>query len=160
MGPATIGSTTRVPATRGPQRRPASAEATTSSGASSSFSAKRVIAAEYRRKPALGEGLQRLRELDHVGAIKELSGGVAFGPGEVDLRSWVRRVDLPPPSGSQDAGRHDSDRTTLTQSSCFCLNTSYASGACSNGTRCVMTKLGSISPRSIRLSNGLVYRWT
>jgi choline dehydrogenase len=37
------------------------------------------------------EGLQRVRELGRVGAIKELSGGVEFGPGpEVDLRSWVR----------------------------------------------------------------------
>jgi hypothetical protein len=34
------------------------------------------------------EGQQRVRELGHVGAIKELSGGVEFGPGpEVDLRS-------------------------------------------------------------------------
>jgi len=38
------------------------------------------------------EGLQRVRELGHVGAIKELSGGVEFAPGpEVDLRSWVRK---------------------------------------------------------------------
>ncbi|HEY6811158.1 MAG TPA: GMC oxidoreductase [Propionibacteriaceae bacterium] len=38
------------------------------------------------------EGLQRVRELGHVGALKELSGGVEFGPGpEVDLRSWVRK---------------------------------------------------------------------
>jgi choline dehydrogenase len=38
------------------------------------------------------EGLQRVRELGHVGALKELSGGVEFGPApEVDLRSWVRK---------------------------------------------------------------------
>jgi choline dehydrogenase len=38
------------------------------------------------------EGLLRVRELGHVGALKELSGGVEFGPGpEVDLRSWVRK---------------------------------------------------------------------
>ena len=37
------------------------------------------------------EGLRRVRELAGVGAIKELSGGVDFGPGpEVDLRTWVR----------------------------------------------------------------------
>jgi hypothetical protein len=37
-------------------------------------------------------GLQRIRELGHVGALKELSGGVEFGPGpEVALRSWVRK---------------------------------------------------------------------
>jgi choline dehydrogenase-like flavoprotein len=50
----------------------------------------------YYREPddldRIVEGLQRARELGHVGAIKELSGGVEFGPGpEVDLRSWVRR---------------------------------------------------------------------
>ena len=39
----------------------------------------------------LVEGLRRVRDLSRVGAIKELSGGVEFGPGpEVDLRSWVR----------------------------------------------------------------------
>jgi hypothetical protein len=48
---ATIGSTTKIPATRGPQRRPASDEPTTSKGASSSFNARTVIAAEYRRRP-------------------------------------------------------------------------------------------------------------
>jgi choline dehydrogenase len=50
----------------------------------------------YYREPddldRMVEGLQRVRELGHVGAIKELSGGVEFGPGpELDLRSWVRR---------------------------------------------------------------------
>jgi choline dehydrogenase len=39
------------------------------------------------------EGLRRVRELAHAGAVKELSGGVEFGPGpEVDLPSWVRRA--------------------------------------------------------------------
>jgi hypothetical protein len=51
IGPATIGSTTKVPATRGRLRRPASDEPTTSKGASSSFNARTVIAAEYRRRP-------------------------------------------------------------------------------------------------------------
>jgi hypothetical protein len=50
IGPATIGSTTRIPATRGPQRRPASEEATTNSGSSSSFNAKTVMDAEYLRR--------------------------------------------------------------------------------------------------------------
>jgi choline dehydrogenase len=50
----------------------------------------------YYREPddldRMVEGLQRVRELGRVGAIKELSGGVEFGPGpELDLRSWVRR---------------------------------------------------------------------
>jgi choline dehydrogenase len=50
----------------------------------------------YYREPddldRMVEGLQRVRELGHIGAIKELSGGVEFGPGpEVDLRSWVRK---------------------------------------------------------------------
>jgi choline dehydrogenase len=40
----------------------------------------------------LVEGVLRVREVGRVGAIKELSGGVEFGPGaEVDLRTWVRR---------------------------------------------------------------------
>lgn len=39
------------------------------------------------------EGLRRVREAGHVGAIKELSEGIEFGPGvEVDLRAWVRRA--------------------------------------------------------------------
>ncbi len=39
------------------------------------------------------EGMRRVREFTHVGAVKELSGGVDFGPGpEVDLPSWLRRV--------------------------------------------------------------------
>jgi choline dehydrogenase len=50
----------------------------------------------YYREPddldRMTEGLQRVRELGYVGAIKELSGGVEFGPGPaVDLRSWVRK---------------------------------------------------------------------
>jgi choline dehydrogenase len=40
----------------------------------------------------LVEGLERLREAAHVGAIKELTGGYEFAPGsEDDLRSWVQR---------------------------------------------------------------------
>ena len=39
----------------------------------------------------LVEGLERVQEAAHVGAIKELSSGVQFAPGsEVDLRSWAR----------------------------------------------------------------------
>jgi choline dehydrogenase len=39
----------------------------------------------------LVEGLERVQEAAHVGAIKELSSGVQFAPGsEVDLRSWTR----------------------------------------------------------------------
>jgi choline dehydrogenase len=50
----------------------------------------------YYREPddldRMVEGLQRVRELGHVGALKELSGGVEIGPGpEIDLRSWVRK---------------------------------------------------------------------
>jgi choline dehydrogenase len=55
----------------------------------------RIDLSYYRESDDLDrmvEGLQRVRELGHVGAIKELSGGVEFGPGpEVDLRSWARR---------------------------------------------------------------------
>jgi choline dehydrogenase len=40
----------------------------------------------------LMEGLRRVREVAHVGAIKELSEGVEFGPGpDVDLRAWLRQ---------------------------------------------------------------------
>ena len=55
----------------------------------------RIDLGHYREPDDLDrmvEGLQRVRELGHVGAIKELSGGVELGPGtELDLRSWVRR---------------------------------------------------------------------
>jgi len=38
------------------------------------------------------EGLRRVRGLGRIGAVKELSGAVDYGPGpEFDLRSWVRR---------------------------------------------------------------------
>ena len=38
------------------------------------------------------EGLRRVRELAHVSAVGELSGGVDYGPGPAaGLRSWVRR---------------------------------------------------------------------
>ena len=40
MGPATIGMVTRIPPSRGPHRRAASDDSTTSAGASSSFNAK------------------------------------------------------------------------------------------------------------------------
>jgi len=49
IGPATMGSTTKIPATEGPQRRPASDEPTTSKGASSSFNARTVTGAQYHR---------------------------------------------------------------------------------------------------------------
>jgi choline dehydrogenase len=40
----------------------------------------------------LVEGLERVQEAAHIGAIKKLSSGVQFAPGsEVDVRSWVRR---------------------------------------------------------------------
>jgi hypothetical protein len=45
-------------------------------------------------------------------------------------------------------------RTTLVQWSCLSRNTLYISGALSIGTRWLTTKLGSISPRSMRSSNG------
>ncbi len=44
--------------------------------------------------------------------------------------------------------------TTLMQSSRLCRNVSKPSDALSSARRCVMTKLGSISPRSIRASSG------
>lgn len=50
----------------------------------------------YYREPddldRMVEGLQRVREVGHVGTIKELSDGIEFGPGPgADIRSWVRR---------------------------------------------------------------------
>jgi choline dehydrogenase len=61
----------------------------------------------YYREPddldRMVEGLQRVRELGHIGAIKQLSGGVEFGPGPRSRHSVVGAegdMDLPPP------GRH------------------------------------------------------
>ena len=51
IGPATIGSTTTIPASRGPHRRPTSDEATTSIGASSSFRATIVTGAKCGKDP-------------------------------------------------------------------------------------------------------------
>jgi hypothetical protein len=45
-------------------------------------------------------------------------------------------------------------RTTFSQLSCLCLKMSYPCGASCSGSRCVITRVGSISPRSIRCRSG------
>ncbi len=61
---------------------------------------------------------------------------------------------LAPPSSGPVPARPQGFRTTLMHSSCLSRNVRYAAGASSSGSRCVIRKLGSISPFWMRSSSG------
>src|SRR5215211_9492734 len=73
IGPATIGKTTKIPATRGPQRLPVSDEPTTSKGASSSFNARRVTSAQYHRSCYSGAASVVRRSEEHTSELQSHS---------------------------------------------------------------------------------------
>src|SRR5215216_6022891 len=97
IGPATIGSTTKIPATRGPQRRPASDEPTTNKGASSSFNARTVTGAQYHRCCDTGaasvvrEWLVGLQESDEASHCRQRVPQLVRGQlGSNPVAEWVR----------------------------------------------------------------------